>query len=67
LLLLGASIAATALAKSFVLGLMGWLYALLIGIAAIVIALLLGIYVARSSPGIDGRGESPQARSWLRG
>ena len=56
LLLLGASIAATALVEAFVLGIIGWLYALLIAIGAIVIALLLGAYVNRS-----GRGGSPQA------
>jgi len=50
LLLLGASIAATVLVEAFVFGLMGWLYALLIAIAAIGIALLLGAYVNRSGP-----------------
>lgn len=50
LLLLGASIAVTALVEAFVFGLMGWLYALLIAIAAIGIALLLGAYVNRSGP-----------------
>jgi hypothetical protein len=53
LLLLGASIAATALVEAFVLGIIGWLYALLIAIAAIVIALLLGAYVNRSGPLLD--------------
>ena len=48
LLLLGTSIAATALVEAFVLGIIGWLYALLIAIAAIVIALLLAAYVNRS-------------------
>lgn len=48
LLLLGASIAATALVEAFVLGIIGWLYALLIATAAIVIALLLGAYLNRS-------------------
>jgi hypothetical protein len=48
LLLLGASIAATALVQALVLGIIGWLYALLIAIAAIVIALLLAAYVNRS-------------------
>lgn len=67
LLMLGASVAATALTESFVLGLIGWLYALLIAIAAIAIALLLALYVDRSSPRIDGRAASSQARSWLRG
>lgn len=50
LLLLGASIAVTALVEAFVFGLIGWLYALLIAIAAIGIALLLGAYVNRSGP-----------------
>lgn len=50
LLLLGASIAATALVEAFVLGIIGWLYALLIAVAAIVIALILGAYVNRSGP-----------------
>jgi hypothetical protein len=48
LLLLGASIAATALIEAFVLGIIAWLYALLIAIAAIAIALLLAAYVSRS-------------------
>jgi len=47
-LLLGASIAATALIEAFVLGILAWLYALLIAIAAIVIALLLRAYVERA-------------------
>jgi hypothetical protein len=50
LLLLGASIAATVLIEAFVFGIIAWLYALLIAIAAIVIALLLGAYVNRSGP-----------------
>ena len=50
LLLLGVSIAATALIEAFVLGIIAWLYALLIAIAAIVIALLLGAYLNRSAP-----------------
>lgn len=53
LLLLGASIAATALVEAFVLGIIGWLYALLIAIAAIAIARLLGAYVNRSGPLLD--------------
>jgi hypothetical protein len=61
LLLLGASVAATALAEAFVLGIIGWLYALLIAILAIVIALLLGAYVSRSGPLLDRRGGSSQA------
>jgi hypothetical protein len=60
LLLLGASIAATALLESFVLGILGWLYALMIAIAAIGVALLLGAYLSRSGPP-DVRGVSPQA------
>src|SRR5260221_13903651 len=48
LLLLGASIAATAFVEAFVLGIIAWLYALLLSVAAIVIALLLGAYVNRS-------------------
>jgi hypothetical protein len=50
LLVLAASIAATALVEAFVLGILGWLYALLIAIAAIGVALLLGAYVDRSGP-----------------
>ena len=50
LLLLGASIAATALVDAFVLGIVAWLYALLIAIAAIAIAFLLAAYVNRSGP-----------------
>jgi hypothetical protein len=61
LLLLGASIAATALIEAFVLGIIAWLYALLIAIGAIVIALLLGAYVNRSGPLLDRRGGSPLA------
>ena len=61
LLLLGASIAATALVEAFFLGIIGWLYALLIAIAAIVIALLLGAYVNRSGPLLDRRRGSPLA------
>jgi hypothetical protein len=38
-------------AEAFVLGIIGWLVALLIAIAAIVIGLLLGAYVGRSSNG----------------
>ena len=56
LLLLGASIAATALVEAFVLGIRPWLYALLIAIAAIAIALLLGAYVNRSGPGREPAG-----------
>jgi hypothetical protein len=48
LLLLGASIAATALLDALVFGILPWLYALGIALAAIVIALLLGAYVNRS-------------------
>jgi hypothetical protein len=60
LFLLGAVIAATALVEAFVLGSIGWLYALLIAIAAIVIALLLGAYVNRSGPLLErGRGSPP--------
>ena len=59
LLLLGASIAATALVEAFVFGIIAWLYALLIAIAAIVIALLLGAYVNRSAPLLDRRRGSP--------
>jgi len=50
LLVLAASIAATALVEAFVLGILGWLYALLIAITAIVVALLLGAYLDRSAP-----------------
>jgi hypothetical protein len=45
LVLLGAAIAATALLEGFVLGVIGWLYALLIALAAVVVALLLASYV----------------------
>jgi hypothetical protein len=61
LLLLGASIAATALVEAFVLGIIGWLSALLIAIAAIVVTLLLGAYVDRSGPLLDRQGGSPPA------
>ena len=47
LLLLGASIAVTALIEAFVLGIIGWLVALAIAIAALAIALLLAAYVGR--------------------
>jgi len=50
LLLLGATLAATALVQAFVLGVLAWLYALLIAIAAIAIGLFLGAYVNRSGP-----------------
>ena len=59
LLLLGASIAATALIEAFVFGIIAWLHALLIAIAAIVIALLLGAYVNRSGPLLDRRPGAP--------
>jgi len=45
LLLLGATIAATALVEAFVLGIIAWLYALVLAVGAIVIALMLGAYV----------------------
>ena len=61
LLLLGASIAATALVEAFVLGIIGWLYALLIAVSAIVIALVLGAYVRRSGSLLDRQRESPPA------
>jgi len=48
LFLLGATIAATALVEAFILGIIAWLYALLLAVAAIVIALVLGSYVNRS-------------------
>ena len=60
LLLLGAVIAATALVEAFV-GIVGWLYALLIAIAAIVIAILLGAYVNRSGPLLQRERGSPPA------
>ena len=49
LLLLGVSIAVTALIEAFVLGIVAWLYAILIAAAAILIALVLAAYVNRSS------------------
>jgi hypothetical protein len=48
LLLLGATIAATALIEAFVLGILAWLVALLIAVAAVVIALVVGAFVKRS-------------------
>jgi hypothetical protein len=48
LLLLGVVIAVTALVEALILGILGWLYALLIAVAAIAIALLLGAYVNRA-------------------
>lgn len=59
LLVLGVSIAATALVEAFVFGIEAPLYALLSAIAAIVIALLLGAYVNRSGPLLDRRCGSP--------
>ena len=61
LLLLGVVIAATALVEAFVLGILAWLYALLIAVAAIVIALLLGAFVNRSGPLLDRPRGSPLA------
>ena len=49
LLLLGGSVAATVLIEALVLGILGWLYALLIAVAAVLIAFLLAAYVNRSS------------------
>jgi hypothetical protein len=54
LLLLGITVAATALVEAFVLGIIAWLYALLIAVAAMLITLLLGAYVDRSGPPIAG-------------
>lgn len=59
LLVLGASIAATAWVEAFVVGIIAPLNALLSAIAAIVIALLLGAYVNRSGPLLDRRRGSP--------
>jgi hypothetical protein len=56
LFLLGVSIAATALIYAFVLGIVAWLYALFVAIAAIAVALLLGAFVERSHT--PSRGES---------
>jgi amino acid transporter len=61
LLALGAAIAATALIGAFVLGIVAWLYALVIAIAAIGIALLLGAYVNRSRPLLERGSGSPLA------
>ena len=47
IVLLGASIAATALVEGFVFGIIPYLPALLEAVAAIVIALLIGMYVKR--------------------
>lgn len=47
LLWLGAVIAATALIEALVLGILGWLYALLIAVLAIAAALLLGAWLGR--------------------
>jgi hypothetical protein len=46
-LLLGASIAATALVEGFVFGLVAYLRALLVAVAAIAVALLVAMYVKR--------------------
>jgi hypothetical protein len=61
-LLLGASIAATALIEAFVLGIIAWLHALLIAIGAVVIALLLGAYVNRSGSLLDEKRRSDDPR-----
>jgi hypothetical protein len=61
LLLLGGSVALTLLIEAFVLGIVAWLGALLIAIAAIAIALVLGIYVRRSGSLLDRRSGSPPA------
>ena len=53
LLGLGASIAVTALLEAFVLGIIPWLIALVVAIAAIAGALSLGAYVGRSAPPLD--------------
>src|SRR5512143_2914986 len=45
--LLGASIAATALVEGFVLGIVAWLHALLVVVLAIVVALIIAAYVNR--------------------
>jgi hypothetical protein len=47
-LLLGATVAATVLVEAFVLGILAWLYALLLAIAAIAIAFVLSAYVNRA-------------------
>ena len=51
LILLGATIAATALVEAFVLGIIAWLHALLLAVAAILMALFLAVYVNRSVRG----------------
>lgn len=61
LLLLGVSIAVTALVEGFVLGILGWLYALLIAIAAVAVALVLGGFVNRTVPRLDSPSGSPPA------
>jgi hypothetical protein len=45
LLALGVVVAATALIEAFILGIIGWLWALLIAVVAIVVAMLLAAYV----------------------
>jgi hypothetical protein len=56
LLLLGMTIAATALIEAFVLGIVAWLNALVTAAAAILIAVLLGAYINRSRLRIGGAG-----------
>lgn len=49
LILLGATIAATQLVEAFVLGIVAYLYALLVAVLAIVVTLLLAVYVSRNA------------------
>jgi hypothetical protein len=48
-ILLGLSIAATALVEAFILGIVAWLWALLVAIMAIAVALLIAAYVSRGA------------------
>ena len=52
--LLGASIAATALIEAFVLGIVAYLHALLVAVLAVVVALIIAAYINRQHrPQID--------------
>ena len=52
--LLGVSIAATALIEAFVLGIVAYLHALLVAVLAVVVALIIAAYISRQHrPKID--------------